>query len=207
MLGDRLSATLSFEALKLVAATVLLSPQVPMLFMGEEYGEQNPFQYFISHTDADLIKMVQEGRKKEFSYFNWQGDVPDPQSNNTFLQCKLSWDMSGGERSTLLSFYQHLISFRQLRLAMQGRKKENITVFQIADLNTIGLQRSYQSDNILILLNFEKRNIEFKNPVKKLLTMVLNSASFPETVNYASAAVEANATVEMQSESVLIFEM
>ena len=66
--GDRLTAKLSFEALKLVAATVLLAPQVPLLFMGEEYGEKNPFQYFISHTDEQLVKMVQEGRKKEFSY-------------------------------------------------------------------------------------------------------------------------------------------
>ena len=83
-LGTDSPRSLSFEALKLVAATVLLAPQVPLLFMGEEYGEKNPFQYFISHTDAQLVKMVQEGRKKEFSYFKWQGDVPDPQNEEKF---------------------------------------------------------------------------------------------------------------------------
>jgi maltooligosyltrehalose trehalohydrolase len=207
MLGDRLTSTLSFEALKLVAATVLLSPQVPLLFMGEEYGEQNPFQYFISHTDKELVKMVREGRRKEFSYFNWQGEVPDPQDEKTFLQCKLSWDVSIGQRSVLLSFYQHLISFRQLRVAMQGRQKENVRVFEVPQKKVIGLERSYQSDTILIFLNFEKQRTEFKNPVQKTLTMILDSALFPAIENNAGTTLSPYHVVEMQPESVLIFEM
>ena len=69
LLGDRLTASLSFEALKLVAATVLLAPQVPLLFMGEEYGEKNPFQYFISHTDEELSKDGSRGKKKGILLF------------------------------------------------------------------------------------------------------------------------------------------
>src|SRR5690606_13293969 len=90
ILGDRLTEMLSFDQLKLVAATYLLAPQVPMLFMGEEYGETNPFQYFISHTDDVLVQLVRAGRKREFSYFNWQGEVPDPFAEETFQKCKLS---------------------------------------------------------------------------------------------------------------------
>src|SRR5688572_31267941 len=70
--------------------SVLLAPQVPLLFMGEEYGEKNPFQYFISHTDEQLVKMVREGRKKEFSYFHWRSEehTSELQSQSN-LVCRL----------------------------------------------------------------------------------------------------------------------
>jgi maltooligosyltrehalose trehalohydrolase len=65
--GDRLSALVSFEGLKLAAAVVLLSPFIPLLFMGEEYGETAPFPYFVSHSDPDLIEVVRRGRRAEFA--------------------------------------------------------------------------------------------------------------------------------------------
>lgn len=57
--------------------------------MGEEYGEIAPFHYFISHTDPLLVKAVQEGRKKEFS-FEDPNTLPDPQAEQTFLASKLN---------------------------------------------------------------------------------------------------------------------
>jgi len=63
--GDRLSTLVSFEALKLAAGMLLLSPNIPLLFMGEEYGEEAPFQYFVSHSDPELM-----GEKKNFLRFN-----------------------------------------------------------------------------------------------------------------------------------------
>src|SRR5690606_31726712 len=89
--GNRISTQVSYEALKLLAATVLLAPQATLLFMGEEYGEKNPFQYFIHHSDKKLVEIIRKGRKEEFHYFNWEGEVPDPQAEETFQQCKLSW--------------------------------------------------------------------------------------------------------------------
>src|SRR3990172_2890134 len=89
MLGERLSTLVSFEALKLAAAAVILSPYIPMLFMGEEYGEESPFLYFISHMDKDLINAVREGRKADFRSFQWSGEPPDPQSEDTFNRSKL----------------------------------------------------------------------------------------------------------------------
>ena len=97
MLGERLPALVSFPMLKLAAAAYLLSPYLPMLFMGEEYGETNPFLYFISHTDPELVKAVQEGRKKEFKAFKWAGNIPDPQSEETFLSSCLSWNYHEGQ--------------------------------------------------------------------------------------------------------------
>ncbi len=74
--GERLSVLVNFEAQKLAAGMTLLSPFVPLLFMGEEYGEPSPFLYFTSHGDADLIEAVRRGRREEFSEFGWGEEVP-----------------------------------------------------------------------------------------------------------------------------------
>ena len=67
--GERLTSLVSFEALKLVAGVVLLAPNIPLLFMGEEYGEDAPFLYFINHSDPSLIEAVRKGRREEWAAF------------------------------------------------------------------------------------------------------------------------------------------
>lgn len=115
MLGDRLTSLVSFEALKLAAGILMVSPYVPMLFMGEEYAEDRPFLYFVSHGEPDLIKAVQEGRKREFDYFLKQdGDFPDPQAEETFMDSRLNWDFKGDEEKALMfEYYKHLIRLRK----------------------------------------------------------------------------------------------
>ena len=90
MQGERLSALAGFEQLKLAAACVLLSPFIPLLFMGEEYGEPAPFLYFVSHTDPDLVEAVRMGRRREFREFQWKGEPPDPQAPESFRKCILN---------------------------------------------------------------------------------------------------------------------
>lgn len=209
LLGDRLTGSLSFEGLKLVAATVLLSPQVPLLFMGEEYGEKNPFQYFISHTDAQLVKMVQEGRKKEFSYFKWKGDVPDPQDQKIFEQCKLSWAYSKADGAVLLSYYKHLISFRKHRLAMQGRERTHVRVIEVPGKKIIGLERRFGSDYILIVFNFEKSLEQYPHPLLTSSAKIFDSSArpwLPEGGLGESMRVSGE-TIVMNPESVSIFEL
>ncbi|HZO20757.1 MAG TPA: malto-oligosyltrehalose trehalohydrolase [Gemmatimonadaceae bacterium] len=87
--GDRLAAIVGLRKSGLAAALVLLSPYVPLLFMGEEYGETNPFPYFVSHGDPALVEAVREGRRKEFAHFGWKGEVPDPQAPETFERARL----------------------------------------------------------------------------------------------------------------------
>ncbi len=164
MLGDRLTTSLSFEALKLSAVTLILAPQVPMLFMGEEYRETNPFQYFISHTDKNLVEMVREGRRKEFSHFNWEGEVPDPQSEKTFQQCVLSWDYEQPERRKLLELYQELIRLRKERKALRGRKKDSVRVYPSEGSRIICFERYYEGDTIVVILNFDKSSTPFNIP-------------------------------------------
>jgi maltooligosyltrehalose trehalohydrolase len=103
----------SFESLKLAAGANLLSPFVPLLFMGEEYGETAPFLYFTSHGDANLAEAVRHGRTEEFSAFQWQGKIPDPQAESTFANSRLKRNLEREEpHRTLLRFYQMLLRFR-----------------------------------------------------------------------------------------------
>ena len=80
--SQRLSTLVPFERLRMVAALVLLSPGVPLLFMGEEYGETAPFPYFVDHGDPDLLEAVRQGRAQEFPDSGGlaQHDPADPAS-------------------------------------------------------------------------------------------------------------------------------
>ena len=115
-LGERLSQLVSFESLKLAAGVTLLSPFVPLLFMGEEYGETAPFQYFTSHGDPELAEAVRRGRKAEFERFDWRVEIPDPQAESTFARSKLNHELVSDEpHRTLRRFYQMLLNFRRER--------------------------------------------------------------------------------------------
>lgn len=113
-LGERLSQLATFEGLKLAAGITLLSPFTALLFMGEEYGETAPFQYFTSHGDAKLAEAVRRGRRADFEFFAWKAEIPDPQAESTFLNSKLNHAVADEEpHRTLLRFYQTLLRFRR----------------------------------------------------------------------------------------------
>jgi maltooligosyltrehalose trehalohydrolase len=84
-LGDRLPA----DALRVAGAVTLFSPCTPLVFMGEEYLETQPFQFFTDHIDPAIAEATREGRRKEFEAFGWGENVPDPQDVQTFLRSKL----------------------------------------------------------------------------------------------------------------------
>jgi maltooligosyltrehalose trehalohydrolase len=112
-LGERTSALMSDGRLRVAAALLLTSPFVPLLFQGEEWGAGAPFQYFTSHTDPDLARVVSAGRREEFSAFSW-GTVPDPQDPATFERSRLDWDELSSERNvSLLAWYTELIALRR----------------------------------------------------------------------------------------------
>jgi maltooligosyltrehalose trehalohydrolase len=112
--GERLSTLVSRDAVRLAAAILLLSPYVPLLFMGEEYGETAPFFYFVSHTDEALLAAVREGRCREFAAFDWTGEIPDPGAEATFEASKLVWERAGHPgHAELLALYRDLIALRR----------------------------------------------------------------------------------------------
>ncbi|WP_243438691.1 malto-oligosyltrehalose trehalohydrolase [Fundidesulfovibrio soli] len=113
--GERLAALVPFEALKAAATLPLLAPFIPLLFMGEEYGEERPFLYFTSHSDPDLTRSVRRGRLGEFAGFHdGQPPPPDPQDEATFLRSKLQWEHREEARhGTLLAWHRELIALRK----------------------------------------------------------------------------------------------
>lgn len=121
--GERLGQLVGYEAIKLAAGVTVLAPFVPLLFMGEEYGETAPFQYFTSHGDKELIEAVRRGRQEEFAAFAWEGKIPDPQDEETFLASKLNHALKGEEpHRTLRALYRELLGIRrEYSLAEPGK--------------------------------------------------------------------------------------
>ena len=111
--GDRLSTLVSPEQLRLAAALLLLSPYVPLLFMGEEYGETNPFQYFVSHGDPKLVEAVCSGRREEFMAFGWGDNVPNPAAESTFASSRLDRaKLDDPKHAAMVELYRDLIAVR-----------------------------------------------------------------------------------------------
>lgn len=155
MRGDRLSALVDFEALKLIAGVVLLSPFLPLLFMGEEYGETAPFQYFVSHSDPELIAAVRKGRREEFARFRWQGELPDPQDEATFLRSKLRHERRRQEpHQQLENFHRELIRLRRERPALRHLSQQEMEVTADEEKNTLLVRRWHGQDESLALFHF-----------------------------------------------------
>jgi maltooligosyltrehalose trehalohydrolase len=114
--GDRLATLVSPAAQRLACALLLLSANTPLIFMGEEYGETNPFAFFCSFEDPGLIEAVRQGRKREFAElaFRWDGDIPDATIVETFERAQLSWQWENDtQRAGLRSLYQSLLKNRK----------------------------------------------------------------------------------------------
>ncbi|MUO78731.1 malto-oligosyltrehalose trehalohydrolase [Agrobacterium vitis] len=115
-MGDRMAASQPKEALKALAAVYLLAPQIPMLFMGEEWGAKTPFPFFCDFNE-ELNEAVRQGRRKELSRlpgFDAE-DASDPTAQTTFNSAKLSWkpDQQDGD---ILKFYRELLALRKEKI-------------------------------------------------------------------------------------------
>jgi maltooligosyltrehalose trehalohydrolase len=152
--GDRLTAQLDFESLKLAAGALLFSANLPLLFMGEEYGETAPFLYFTSHGDAALVEAVRKGRQEEFAAFAWQGEVPDPQAEETFLRCRLTPENRWTASQRLLhEFYRELIGIRKHTPALSRLAMERCEATPLGDAALL-VRRWFVASQVLLLLNF-----------------------------------------------------
>jgi maltooligosyltrehalose trehalohydrolase len=104
--GDRLPE----HVRPLAAFCTLLAPFTPMLFMGEEYGERRPFQFFSDHIDEEIATATRDGRRREFAAFAQFGEeIPDPQAVETFEHSKLSWEAD----PAVTALYTELLAARR----------------------------------------------------------------------------------------------
>jgi maltooligosyltrehalose trehalohydrolase len=182
-LGDRLTDNLSPEQLKLAAAAVLLSPYVPLLFMGEEYGEKNPFAFFVDFSEPALIEAVRKGRRAEFEGFaltpatdHDQPAIPDPQSPETFSQSLLSWTDRSATGSALFDFYRRLITLRKTHPALQGTTRDSMIVHPAEGL-TLSFERKIINETLLIVLHFGDKSTRLENRTGAVLQKIFDSST------------------------------
>ena len=162
--GERLTQMVSFEKLKITAGAVLLSANIPLLFMGEEYGELAPFQYFVSHGDPQLIEAVRRGRREEFSQFRWPSEIPDPQSEETFLRSKLHWNVqASGQQQVLRRFYQKLLRLRRDVPAFAKLDKHSLRVTSSEKI--LFMERWHASSRAMVLFHFSDTPGEWTLPL------------------------------------------
>ncbi len=113
--GERLLTLAGAARTKALLATLLLSPHIPLIFMGEEFGETHPFLFF-TDFHGDLARAVREGRAKEFAGHagHEEGSVPDPNAQTTFTQSKLDWQkVQSEEGKRWLALTRQLLALRQ----------------------------------------------------------------------------------------------
>lgn len=197
MLGERTSMLLPFDKQKLLAAAVLLSPFIPLLFMGEEWGAKQPFLYFVSHSDPKLIEAVRKGRKQEFAAFHAEGEAPDPQAPDTFRQTVLDWSTATGEpHYTLWKLYRHLIRLRKQYRSIASTPRDEMKVLLSEDATTVTVQRSRGSEQTILFLNFSDKEQVMVLPEAPVWHLLLDTSAVewggvcrPVTVQQANAVL------------------
>ncbi len=217
MLGERPSQWVSLEMQKLMAGAVMSSPYLPMLFMGEEWGELNPFLYFVSHSDPDLVEAVRQGRKKEFAAFQTSFEAPDPQDERTFERSKLQWPRLTQEpHKTLFRYYQALLKLRKTSsLRHPNRESVAVVVDELRQTLTIFRQHKRQAKNgsfvveetVVCLMNFSKEPQTLVLPANEGQWRNLLDSAAPQWHGPVAAPmfVDGNAPIVVQPESILIY--
>lgn len=179
MLGERTATLVSFEMLKVMAAAVFCSPFLPLIFMGEEWAETNPFQFFISHSDHHLVEAVRKGRKAEFSAFHEGEAVPDPQHESTFQHSKLDWQkLEVPLNLKMLSYYKTLIALRKQNEVLADLDRKNVKARAYPEKKCLMLKRGKGAQKIMVLFNFsdQKQNLLTGETIQDW-TILLNSSS------------------------------
>lgn len=152
--GARLTSLVPGGQLEVAAALLLLSPSVPLIFMGEEYGETAPFYYFTSHSDKELISAVREGRRREYEAQGWKGYY-DPQSLEAFEDSRLDFAKRTGERGRrLVSLYTQLIDVRRTQPAFHDFDRGSVKVTAFPESGALALLRSSGTSGALCLFAF-----------------------------------------------------
>jgi maltooligosyltrehalose trehalohydrolase len=155
ILGERLSQLTDFEGLKLAAGVILLSPYIPLLFMGEEYGENHPFLYFTDHSDPGLVEGVRKGRREEFAAWGGEGESPDPQAERTFQQSKLDHAVKRkGHHVVLRRLHRDLLRLRNSLPALSNTNKERMEVISFEKSKVLFMRRWEDQCEVFTIFNF-----------------------------------------------------
>jgi len=214
MEGERLSSMVSFEQLKLAAGVILLSPFVPLLFMGEEYGERAPFQYFVSHADQALVEEIRKGRKDEFASFGWKGDVPDPGAESTFHNSHIDLELRHtGKHKSLLAYYAMLLKLRKSLPALSNPSKENQDVTGYEEERALLVRRQHGDNHGILFYAFKDQPISLTIMIPAGTWVKILDSSSPEwggTGGRAARTIVSHAedhVLHLDPHSVVLYEL
>ena len=177
--GARLASLVAPSQRRLAAALLLLSPGIPLLFMGEEYGETAPFPYFVDHGDAELIDAVRRGRATD--HLPVSGDVPDPADPVTFARATLdrSSTRGQGEHRDDWLLYRSLLSLRAEEPALRRSTRECTRAH--ADGPVVTLVRTHLDVTIAALFNLSASEARGQLPEGGCWTELLRQDPAPAT--------------------------
>lgn len=165
--GDRLSTMVTPAANRLAVGLLLLAPGIPLLYMGEEYAERNPFPFFSDFQDPGLGRAVVAGRKREFVSVGCKGDFPNPQDAATYQSAILSWNWSDPVQASMRRLYQSLLRARRRSPALQQTTLPQVDFAENAAggaVLTLLRQSPDQTDRVIAFFNLTDRIQSFTLP-------------------------------------------
>jgi maltooligosyltrehalose trehalohydrolase len=178
--GERLHQLISMDLAKVAAALTILSPYVPLLFQGEEWGASSPFQYFVDFSeDPELAKSVVDGRRKEFAGLQDVASVPDPQARETFTRSKLNWEELDEEyHQEMLAWYRELIRVRRRIPALVDGRMDRVSTSYNEESRTLVVER----EGTFLAANLGLEECELELPLGEDSRLEISSISQVRTM-------------------------
>jgi maltooligosyltrehalose trehalohydrolase len=163
--GERLSHLISPERLALARSIFLLSPQIPLLFMGEEWAASTPFQFFVDfENEPDLAKAVREGRRGEFKRFKAFADpevsqrIPDPTERATFERSRVNWSEVGqSPHRDVLSDTRNLLDLRRAEITPLLKSDFHGSRHTASPDKALDVTWAFAAGTLRLLVNFGDR--------------------------------------------------
>lgn len=191
MFGERLISIAGHYKARLAAAVILLSPGIPLLFMGEESAAETPFYFFTDHTDPVIGEKVIEGRMAEFGFEGSPGDFPVPQSEETFQRSKLDWKgIQDPQRAEMLDWYKALIRLRRTHPVMQNARRDALRVMETDDPHLLHLVRTNGEGHLHFLFNFLDQPVSHPLLADEGYSRLLSSTNAQQLPPYGVAVLE-----------------
>jgi maltooligosyltrehalose trehalohydrolase len=151
--GDRLASVVSFEEQKLAVALLLCAPNLPLLFMGQEYAETAPFLYFTSHGDPALADAVRHGRAEEIAALTASNKFVDPQAAGTFERSRLDWArVARSPHREMLALHRDLIAVRRSIAALVRCRRDRLRVDSDEERRWLVVERLDDDGSAALLL-------------------------------------------------------
>lgn len=178
-LGERLGTLVSPAAQRLAAALLLISPHTPLLFMGEEYGETNPFAFFCSFDDPALVEAVRAGRKREFSElaFRWDGEIPDATAASTFDRARLNWQWERDpHRSGLRLLYQTLLAARRSWPPLVDRAHSTARMIEVEQSRPVLVVERGPQPSLVAIANLSNQPVAWSSHLAGDRQLLLSTA-------------------------------